>query len=90
VFDEILSVEDLEPVLQSFSEGWKVEVGDMLPSPEYVEGLDNIHGLRAAVEKLAEDATPARAASAIEFILEGLHLSNRLNKELEGGRILYR
>jgi magnesium chelatase subunit I len=55
-----------------------------------VEGLDNIHGLRAAVEKLAEDATPARAASAIEFILEGLHLSNRLNKELEGGRILYR
>jgi magnesium chelatase subunit I len=90
VFDEFLSLDDLEPVLQSFSEGWKVEVGEALPSQEYVEGLDNIHGLRAAVEKLAEDGTPARAASAIEFVLEGLHLSNRLNKELEGRRILYR
>ena len=90
VFDEVLSVEDLEPVLESFSEGWKIEVGADLPAQEYVEGLDNIHGLRAAVEKLAEDASPARAASAIEFVLEGLHLSNRLNKDVEGGRVLYR
>ena len=26
----------------------------------------------------------------IEFILEGLHLSNRLNKDVDGPRILYR
>ena len=90
VFDELLSVEDLEPVLESFSEGWKIEVGAHLPAQEYVEGLDNIHGLRAAVEKLAEDASPARVASAIEFVLEGLHLSNRLNKDVDGGRVLYR
>jgi len=90
VFDELLSIEDLEPVLTSFSEGWKIEVGPNLPAQEYVEGLDNIHGLRAAVEKLGEEGSPARAASAIEFVLEGLHLSNRLNKDVEGGRVLYR
>jgi magnesium chelatase subunit I len=90
VFDEFLAVRDLEPVLESFREGWKIEVGSALPSHEYVEGLDNIGGLRAAVEKLGQDGSPARIASAIEFILEGLHLSNKLNKELEGGRVLYR
>jgi hypothetical protein len=52
--------------------------------------MDNIAGLRAAVQKLAEDGTPARAAAGIEFILEGLHLSNKLNKDVEGSRVLYR
>jgi magnesium chelatase subunit I len=52
--------------------------------------MDNIDGLRAAVAKLGEDGSPSRAASAIEFILEGLHLSNKLNKDVEGERVLYR
>jgi hypothetical protein len=29
-------------------------------------------------------------ASATEFVLEGLHLHQRLNKEVEGGRATYR
>jgi magnesium chelatase subunit I len=90
VFDEIVQVDDLRPILESFEEGWKVEVGATLPSSEYTEGMDNITGLRAAVQKLGEDATAARAASGIEFILEGLHLSNKLNKDVDGGRVLYR
>jgi magnesium chelatase subunit I len=89
VFDELLDVQDLEPVISAFEDGWKVEVGDLLPSSEYAEGVDNIPGLRTAVEKLGEVGTPARIASAIEFLLEGLHLSNRLNKETQEGRILY-
>jgi len=90
VFDEYLPADDLASLIQSFEEGWKVEVGSSLPSAEYVEGMDNIAGLRGAVEKLGEAASPARSASAIEFVLEGLHLSNKLNKDVEGQRILYR
>jgi magnesium chelatase subunit I len=90
VFDEIVQVDDLRPILDSFEEGWKVEVGAELPSSEYTDGMDNIAGLRAAVQKLGEDGTPARAAAGIEFILEGLHLSNKLNKDVEGSRVLYR
>jgi magnesium chelatase subunit I len=90
VFDEKFRLDDLEPVVKAFQDGWKVEVGDRLPSTEYLEGLDQIPGLRAAIRKLAEDGSPARTASAVEFILEGLHLSNRLNKEVEGRRVLYR
>ena len=34
--------------------------------------------------------TPAGVASAIEFVLEGLHLAKRLNKDAVGGRGIYR
>ena len=33
---------------------------------------------------------PAMVASATEFILEGLHLTKRLNKEAAGSRATYR
>jgi magnesium chelatase subunit I len=69
-------------VLESFEQGWKMEVSDAMPSSEYLVGLDAISGLRDAAARLAGGDSPARLASAIEFILEGLHLSNRLNKTL--------
>jgi magnesium chelatase subunit I len=34
--------------------------------------------------------SPAAVASSVEFVLEGLHLSKRLNKDAVGGRALYR
>ena len=46
--------------------------------------------LELAVQRLGEASSPGRAAAAIEFVLEGLHLSNRLNKDVQGRRILYR
>ena len=90
VFDERISIEDLKPLIRSFEEGWKVEVGSSLPSREYVDGLENIAGLADAVRKLGVGEGPGRVSSALEFILEGLHLSNRLNKDVQGRRILYR
>ena len=73
-------------MVQSFDQGWQVEVSSTLSSAEYLVGLEEIEGLRAAAEQLAGDDSPARMASAIEFILEGLHLANRLNKdELDQG-----
>jgi magnesium chelatase subunit I len=51
-----------------------------MPSTEYLDGLDQIPGLRDAAARLAGGDSPARLASAIEFVLEGLHLQNRLNK----------
>jgi len=33
---------------------------------------------------------PAEVASAVEFVLEGLHLSKRLNKDAHAGRATYR
>jgi magnesium chelatase subunit I len=36
------------------------------------------------------DESPAAVASAVEFVLEGLHLSKRLNKDAAGSRATYR
>jgi magnesium chelatase subunit I len=46
--------------------------------------------LRSPVMTLAGSETPAAVASATEFVLEGLHLSKRLNKEAVAGRATYR
>ncbi len=84
VFDERIQLDQLREIQESFEEGWKVEVGSTLPSSEYVDGMDNIAGLGAAVAKLGEPDTPACAASAIEFVLEGLHQSKKHKKEADG------
>ena len=36
------------------------------------------------------DSTAAGLASSLEFLLEGLHLTKRLNKDASGARALYR
>ena len=39
---------------------------------------------------LAGGETPGAVAGAVEFILEGLHLTKRLNKEAAGTKATYR
>jgi magnesium chelatase subunit I len=80
VFDERIPLEGMASVVDSFNQGWKMEVSDSMPAEEYLSGLDEISGLREAAAHLAGGDSPARLAAAIEFILEGLHLSNQLNK----------
>jgi magnesium chelatase subunit I len=86
VFEGCLPGEGVASVVEAFNQGWVVEVSAALPSADYLDGLDQIRGLREAAARLAGGDTPARLASGIEFILEGLHLENRLNKtSREGG-----
>ncbi len=80
VFDAQAPVEALGPVVESFDQGWNVEVGADMASSDYLEGVDEIRGLREVAEHLGGGPEPERMASAIEFVLEGLHLQNRLNK----------
>jgi magnesium chelatase subunit I len=49
-----------------------------------------VDGLAAAVEKLGAAGHPGLTASAVEFILEGLHLNKRLNKDKLAGKAQYR
>jgi hypothetical protein len=61
-----------------------------MPSTEYLEDVRNIPGLSEAVKALGGGDQPAEVATAAEFIFEGLHLHQKLNKEREGGRYTYR
>ena len=90
VFNRRCSVADLADVVGAFSEGESVETGENLPSAAYEELLARVSGLAGAVDGVAPGAQPAVRASAVEFLLEGLHLNKRLNKEALAGRTRYR
>ena len=89
VFDQYFSVNSLQKVIDYFNSGWGVEVSDVMPSQDYLEGIKEIPGLKEAIRSLGTMDSPALLASATEFILEGLHLHQKLNKEVEGGRVTY-
>ena len=53
--------------------------------------VDEFPGLKAAVLGLTHgDESAAALAAAVEFLLEGLHLSKRLNKDVSGSSATYR
>jgi magnesium chelatase subunit I len=94
-FNRHVALDDLDPVTDAFDSGFTVEIGDRTPSREYVAWAREVPGLHEAVVRLgAFDVTdgaeePAVLASSVEFLLEGLHLARRLNKERVAGRAIY-
>jgi magnesium chelatase subunit I len=90
VFKERCPIDQFRDVLTAFSEGSIVHAGDDVPSSAYVDILNTVPAMRPAVVELAGSETPAAVASAVEFVLEGLHLSKRLNKDAVGTKATYR
>ena len=88
-FDDHFSVNTFQKIVEYFNSGWGVEVSDGMASDEYLEGIKEIPGLEEAIRSLGDMESPALLASATEFVLEGLHLHQKLNKEVKGGRITY-
>jgi magnesium chelatase subunit I len=89
VFDGHMKLDDLKRVITYFEEGWGVEVSDSSPASDYLDALREVPGLREAVNQLGVFETPGLMATASEFIFEGLHLHQKLNKERQGGRFAY-
>jgi magnesium chelatase subunit I len=91
VFKERFNLGTLLEVIAAFDEGRIVHAGDDVPSSAYAELAASVPALREPVSSLVgSDESPGVVASAVEFILEGLHLSKRLNKDAAGGRSTYR
>src|SRR5438876_680824 len=89
VFNRSFTGGELDPVIAAIQDGFGIEVADMMPSKEYVRQIAEIRPLHAAVKKLGA-SDPASTAAALEFVLEGLHLSRKLNKDTKAGRYRYR
>jgi len=78
-------------VLEAFEDQKVVSTGEDVPTSDYVTLLSEIPALSAPVQALADgDESPAAIAAAVELILEGLHLSKRLNKDALGAKATYR
>ena len=81
-------------VVDAFDEDLVVDVGDDVADTDYAGLLATVPALTAPVQALLADdeaaESPAMVASAVELVLEGLHLSKRLNKDTKGPRAQYR
>ena len=91
VFRDNVSHEGVNQVIESFDDDTELSTGEDVSDAEYAEVLASMPALAGPVaELLGDDESPAAVASAVEFILEGLHLSKRLNKDSLGTRSSYR
>jgi magnesium chelatase subunit I len=89
VFKRTFSEAELGDVIGAFQNGLTVQASDSMPSAEYVRQIGQVPPLRSAAARLGA-TEPATVAAAVEFVLEGLHLSKKLNKQVEAGRFRYR
>ena len=89
VFNQSFRAEDFTSFLQNFTSGRSLEVSDTMPTAIYSQNARGMGGLQDAVQRLEGLGSPAMLASAMEFILEGLHLNKKLNKKMLEGEISY-
>jgi magnesium chelatase subunit I len=90
VFNRHFALSELVPLVERFEEeGLEAEVGELVSSDAHGQLAAAVPELRAAIARLDAGESPAGVASAAEFVLEGLHLNRRLNKERRGGRVRY-
>ena len=91
VFRESIALPEAGEILEAFEGEVVAHAGDDLPSADYLELLAQVPALEPPTRRIAGDAAgPGEMASALEFLLEGLHLTKRLNKDSSGARALYR
>ena len=83
---------DLSGFTDLVAGGAIIETGDLVSAEELLGQIGTVPGLAKVLDRLGLGDAPSggQAASGIEFVLEGLHLTRRLAKELtDDGRTLY-
>ncbi|HEX2766828.1 MAG TPA: magnesium chelatase, partial [Candidatus Limnocylindria bacterium] len=90
VFNRHFALSELLSLVERFdAEGLEAEVGESVASDAHGRLVDAVPELRSAIARLDAGESPAGIASATEFVLEGLHLNRRLNKERRAGGVRY-
>ena len=91
VFKERVDPSHTTPIVDAFEDGLIVHTGEDMTSDDIAALVERVPALREPVSALtADDSSPAALAAAVEFLLEGLHLSKRLNKDHSGTTATYR
>ena len=87
VFERFMG-DEAEVLALQFSDGLNVTTGESIPSNEYADIVRKVDGLSDIANKLGGDNSAIRA-SVVEFVLEGLHLNQLLNKDRVSGHNTY-
>ena len=70
-------------IVSWFEAGNKIEIADDMPIEQYLSELDKVKGLRDITKKHLKlsETNKYELASAMEFVLDGLHQSSRIAKD---------
>ena len=98
VFDQYLKPKKFRSVVEYVEGGKTIRVGEGVTTRQYLELLDSVPHFKEDVELIAGELEPELAggeyheqlmACVAEFILEGLHVHNRLNRARTGAVASY-
>ena len=79
-----------EKLIKVFEEeGYTIDTGENIEDTNYLQLVDKVPGLREELAQISGTDEIACVISALEFVLEGLHLTKRLNKIQKDGRNSY-
>ena len=82
IFNSKFNLELFESLLDQFKNGLLVETGPEIPDAEYIKEIEKITGLSELLIKFSDSKENSIKVSMFEFILEGLYLSKKLNKNI--------
>ncbi|MBA3275127.1 MAG: sigma 54-interacting transcriptional regulator [Chloroflexia bacterium] len=77
----------LEPLLTAFENGLTVTVSDSADAYSYVHQVSAVDSLGDVIGSLVTTSSPQESASAIEFVLEGLHQVRKVSRRSRGGNV---
>ncbi|MFU8870472.1 magnesium chelatase [Micromonospora sp. SL4-19] len=83
---------DLSGFTALVAEGGVIETGELVSSAELLGQVGTLPGLAKVLDRLGlgDAPSPEEAAAGVEFVLEGLHLTRRLGKDVtDSGRTVY-
>ena len=89
VFEEYVEQHGLAEIAEIFSQGVKIEVGDMLPSSRYAELLQRVPPAWDKAFEVNASENESVRASCVEFVLAGLYATDRISRSQQHGRIVY-
>ena len=89
VFRELVDEAGLETIAEVFGQGVRIEVGDLVPSSDYEGLMQRVPEVWQRALEVNAATDPAVRASATEFLLAGLHATDRISRSERFGRTIY-
>lgn len=90
VFDEYCDKHGFDEIAGIFGKGVTIEVGDLLPSADYVERLQRVPPVWEKAFEINPSQDAAMRASCVEFVLAGLHAHEKISRSTKHGRIVFK
>ena len=89
MFSRYFAAREFDAVLTRFDEGLTIETGTDIPSHAYADKLPQMANMGEMIARIESSNDPSAIASAMEFVLEGLYLNRRLNRDQTAGHIVF-